>query len=86
LLGSATLSVIVGNEEELKLEVVSRLDKPDSPSSEYRARAADVIGEFIRSPRDRHGYSRIDHAAAASDLEKLLPLLEELIGILSPAD
>ena len=86
LLGSATLAVIVGNEEELKLEVVSQLNKPDSPSPEYRARAADVIREFIRSPRDQHGYSRIDHAAAATDLEKLLPLLEELTGMLSPAE
>lgn len=86
LLGSATLSVIFGNEEELKLEVASQLDKPDSPSSEYRARAADVIREFIRSPGDRHRYSKIDHAAAASDLEKLLPLLKELIGMLSPAE
>jgi hypothetical protein len=86
LLGSATLAVIVGGEEELKLEVVSQLNKPHSPSPEYRARAADVIREFIRSPRDQHGYSTIDHTAAATDLEKLLPLLEELTGILSPAE
>lgn len=86
LLGSATLAVIVGNEEELKSEVSNQLSKPDSPSLENRARAADVIQEFVHSPGGQHGCSRIDHEAVASDLEKLLPLLNELADILSSAE
>ena len=78
LLGSATLAVIVGGEEKLILEVASQLDKPNSPSHKCRARAADVIQKFIRSPRiQRSYYSRIDQTAI-TEFEKLLPLLQKL--------
>lgn len=85
-IGLATLAIILGDEKQLKLQLVSYLDKPDSPSVECRARAADVIREFIRSPFDHSGHSKIEHAAAATDLKKLLPLLEELTGILSSTE
>ena len=87
LCGLAAFAVSGGDEEIslLRKAVVSRLGGESAPEQEIRDRTAREVLEHVANLY-RHGHwaSRIEMAIAQSDHEKLLPLLEEIAGLLSP--
>ncbi|CAJ5252620.1 Uncharacterised protein [Burkholderia pseudomallei] len=87
LCGLAAFSLLDGHEQvsELRTGIATHLTGEAAPAQEIRDRAARGILERAANPyRHAHWSSKIDMAITQADQQKLLPLLEEIAGLLSP--
>lgn len=84
----AVFALCCGDEQiaELKTAIADRLSIETAPAQEFRDQAAREIMERITNLHMiEYSSSKIDTAIAQADRQKLRPLLEEIAGLLSPA-